>query len=414
MYIKYTLFLIIFTCNLFCSEILSDHTLKWENDIDFFEKKLIKTHPQPFFKFSKKDFQQDLKNLKKNLSNLNDKEIRVELMQIVAQLGDAHTSLFVYPNQSYCLPFQFYWFEEGIFITQAIEKHQTQIGAKLVSIEDIPIEAIIEKISLLIPAENEYSIKNFIPKYLKVVDILDGLKITKNSNTIKLGLQKEKNISYIMISRGDNYNEKMVSCFDKFTQKIPLSYRYIEKNFWSHVFPEERILYFQYNKCQNTPQKDCKNFALELSQMLKQKTISSIILDIRFNSGGSSLVFSKYFLPIIKKHIKKSRGSIFLLTGRKTFSASMWVIRDLLKLTNVTTIGEPTSNKLNHFGEIKKYQLPYSKNIFTCSSKYFHITSDNIANDFYPEFIMPITWEDYSSGIDKTFDWAFEKAKNSN
>ena len=88
----------------------------------------------------------------------------------------------------------------------------------------------------------------------------------------------------------------------------------------------------------------------------------------------------------------------------------MWVIRDLLKITNVTTIGEPTANKPNHFGEIKKYQLPYSKNIFTCSSKYFHIFP-NDTDAFYPQIIIPVTWSDYFSGIDKAFDFAFEESK---
>ena len=62
----YFFFLLIFTCNLFCREFSSNHTIQWEKDISFFEKNLFKTHPNPFFKFSKAAFQKDLKDLKKN------------------------------------------------------------------------------------------------------------------------------------------------------------------------------------------------------------------------------------------------------------------------------------------------------------------------------------------------------------
>jgi hypothetical protein len=64
-------------------------------------------------------------------------------------------------------------------------------------------------------------------------------------------------------------------------------------------------------------------------------------------------------------------GSLFVITGRGTFSAAMMFAIDLEKQSNAIFVGEPTGASLNHYGDSRKVQLPNSGLTIRVSTLYW-------------------------------------------
>ncbi|AWF80749.1 hypothetical protein BTJ40_07965 [Microbulbifer sp. A4B17] len=76
-------------------------------------------------------------------------------MALLASLGNGHN--FIVPthfrNGSFNkLPFQLYWFNDGIFIVDADTEYKHLIGKKLISVANQPIDAVMKKFPLQMPA----------------------------------------------------------------------------------------------------------------------------------------------------------------------------------------------------------------------------------------------------------------------
>ena len=90
--------------------------------------------------------------------------------------------------------------------------------------------------------------------------------------------------------------------------------------------------------------------------------------------------------------------------GRRTFSSAILNTYDFLNHTSAITIGEQTSGKLNHFGEVRHFDLPHSQLRIWYSTKYFNIDPKN-SNAINPSIGLPITFSDYNNGIDPVYEY---------
>lgn len=67
-------------------------------------------------------------------------------------------------------------------------------------------------------------------------------------------------------------------------------------------------------------------------------------------------------------------------------------------------IGEETSGKPNHFGEVKSFQLPNSGIRVNYSTKYFKRTDENVST-IRPDIKLEPGFSDFVSGIDPAYEW---------
>lgn len=74
-------------------------------------------------------------------------------------------------------------------------------------------------------------------------------------------------------------------------------------------------------------------------------------------------------------------------------------------------VGEVTSGRPNHYGEVKYLTLPYSGLKISYSTKYI----DNYEPDsdaFYPDIKIGTSFIDYKNGIDPVFEFIRKNKKN--
>jgi hypothetical protein len=88
--------------------------------------------------------------------------------------------------------------------------------------------------------------------------------------------------------------------------------------------------------------------------------VEKLILDIRYNSGGDGSMLSPLIHGLIQRESLNQPGKIYVLVGRKTFSAAVMLMAALTKECAALFAGEPAGAGLNHFGDVTQFRLPNS------------------------------------------------------
>lgn len=97
----------------------------WLHEINFLLDSLTKHHPDPYTQIGSVAFKREAEALKKRISNLTEEQRVVQTMQLVALLGDGHTTLQPKrPDFSFWYPVRFYEFTDGLFVTSERHTHR--------------------------------------------------------------------------------------------------------------------------------------------------------------------------------------------------------------------------------------------------------------------------------------------------
>src|SRR5579872_1901791 len=115
---------------------------RWRQDLQYLASNLQTTHPNLFFQVKQQDFNQAVAQLDASIPSKADHEIMVEMARIVALAGDGHTSLWLTQNPAgfRTYPLKLYWFDDGLYVTQAASNLASALGTRLVAIGGTPID----------------------------------------------------------------------------------------------------------------------------------------------------------------------------------------------------------------------------------------------------------------------------------
>ena len=77
---------------------------------------------------------------------------------------------------------------------------------------------------------------------------------------------------------------------------------------------------------------------------------------------------------------------------------------DFKRLLGACWVGEETSGKPNHLGEVRSFTLPTSGLQVQYSTKYFKNVDEEM-NTLVPDVKIPMTFDDFRQGIDPVYEW---------
>ena len=83
---------------------------QWQKDLQYLAKELPRRHKNAFHTVSREQFERAVAELSAAIPSLQDHEIQVGLMKIVAMVGDAHTELSGFGGTFRRFPLNLYWF----------------------------------------------------------------------------------------------------------------------------------------------------------------------------------------------------------------------------------------------------------------------------------------------------------------
>ena len=395
----------------------------WHEDLMFIKNKFETEHYNLFRLMEKKDWEDSFTKLTQNLPKLKDHEVITETMKIIAKVGDGHSALYPPYEGKYHfhqLPVSFHDFKDGLFIKGADPKYKSLVGHKLVSIGGISIEEVKKRLATITNRDNDQWIKLLgVEVYLTMPEILYALELSDNIESVTLELLNDKNEIYkaeIRANLFDISSTRYITVrpeweaankdakapeplYLKHTSEFPKDF------YWFEYLEEKSMVYFQLNVVFDKPGEDLKSFCERMLNFIKEKNVERLVIDIRLNSGGNNQLNTGVLDQVIKSNQINKEGNLFVIVGRRTFSAAMNLATNLEQKTNAIFVGEPTGSSPNFVGEDNPSPLPKSKLVVSVSNRYWQDSSpdDNrkwITQDIY----NVLSSEDYKNNIDPNMD----------
>jgi len=177
--------------------------------------------------------------------------------------------------------------------------------------------------------------------------------------------------------------------------------------FWFGALPAvDDGLYVQFNVVRNGPQRSVAEHALALRDHLQARPqIEVLALDLRHNGGGNSFLYPPLVRVLMEYQLERPDARLYVLVGRRTFSACQNLVTDLDWWTDAVFVGEPSGARPNQIGESTASILPYSGLRAGISSRYHQ---QSFAGDdrpwVAPDLPVALTAAAYFAGRDPVLE----------
>lgn len=396
----------------------SDMRIDWQRDLDSLAQWLPRCHCDFFAIRSRNDFDKGIEELKRlGRSGLSDLQIALKIQQWIAGFGDLHTNLIFTSllDSDRLLPLGLRWMDDGLYVVTAPMGQEGMLGCRLAELNGTPVEAVADSLGTLFSADNGAVRKVFVPNYFCFVQLLEHFGFVENGKVeIKL-LSTDNEVRVHEITPGTVNRKRLVSFRP---DSVAACYRNARSLFATHYEDADSILYIQYNKCwsreleEESGRKETASrlpsFAsLEDSvfHVLRNRPVSKLILDVRFNGGGNSMPGTRLAerLAVFMQQ-QDCPPKVYVVLGAATFSSAILNALDFKRLLHACWVGEETSGKPNHFGEIRSFVLPSSGLQVQYSTRYF-MNVKTEKNTLMPDVRIPTTFDDFSKGVDPVYEW---------
>ena len=400
---------------------------KWITDFDFVVNSIKTNHPNPYFRVSREEFEAFADKQKKVVQNsFSPEESLIAVMKVVAKLRDGHTQIYSKDNfgTDILLPLRTYVFEDGVYIISVVEEYNSLMGAKLLAVNGIKIEEVEKRLNSIIPSDNDFGRRNYLPMYLSKTAYLKGLGVIESTDSVRLklitvdGIAKDIAIKTVKASSDHEWFKRSLNGPGNFQYVNPFNGHVPEylkafysgyKNFKYRYINREKALYLQINQLVDSPQQSFADFQYDFWDYFDRNTnsIRSFILDLRFNTGGNGPLIIGFVKELIKREKILHDKNFSVLIGRQTFSAAIMLVSQLKTYTNATFFGEPMGGPLHLWSTALQLGTVPSGNFE------FHVSSSEFFMDlpagknyiFPPQIPFPVISSDFFSGRDKLLDY---------
>jgi hypothetical protein len=383
--------------------VTSQSVSQWKSDLNYLADQLQNLHKNSFHSISREAFQKQVNILAKKIDELNGDQIIVEMMRLVALIGDGHTHLDLPPTLNrYPLEVAQFGNEYRVIVTN--EQNADILGFRLIAIENLPIETIHNKLTFLVPRGENRGRTLFTSLQLSgSPEILHGLDITKNKNEVLFTFLNEQGKSVEKKMQPVNLRNTSFRMLPK--ENIPLALQNFQQSWWTRYLPEKKTIYFVMNAYPNRDAFEVRTD--DLSKLIDSTKAEKLVIDFRRNPGGDFDLFRSFLLPMLKNKSNFKKGSVYVITGPATFSASMVNTLDLKNELNATQVGLPTGARPNSYSGHGDFSLRKSHLRISFSRQFYKFANER-DTAVIPEKIIEQNWEEYKNGKDPCLDWILQ------
>ena len=403
-------FLIFFACNKKEDETTKMTVEKWKDDIENLLNTLERKHINLYHSVPESQVQKAVDSLIKKLPELSDDEIFINLSKIIRSLDDSHTGIWAQPEFYDAYPFELFVFSDSeIRVMRAPKNHPELLGAKLISIDNTALQEVIRKVLPIIQcADNWYSERERLARYVKYAKILKILDVTKKEDAANFKFLLENGTQKIVKLKAVPQAEYRISLDNSLEFESP--FRFDKSlmgiiNLWYQPNDELKTAYIYFEKYPNALQ--MRRFAVAVSRDIIQRGIKNIVIDMRNNGGGNFFVGLELIKLLSTIDQIDWENGVYVVTSRKTYSAGMSNTAHSKELLNAKIVGEPTGANPKDYQDAESFQLQNSGLRVQFSKRYYSF-QDTISNGIYPDVHIKPNWESLKQGIDSSLLWILE------
>jgi len=338
----------------------------WRYDLALLAREIKRLAYAPFAIRPETEFDLAVAELDAAIPGLTDAQVLVGLMKLVRHLDDGHAGV-GWPKDnaemSALLPVDLFMFAEGLYVIGAGPGCEHLLGAKVEKIGGLSTDEAMAALDPIMARDNDHWLTWRFPQLVRRTGILAALGID-HALTVRLadGTSDEVRLQAEPTEfRPDRYPPGWVALIDTVGQSRPLHLRNRELPFWFEYRPDDDLVYFQFNAVRDHPAETFAAFCDRLFCFIEDRNASRLVVDLRWNGGGNTLLSQQLLHHLIASKRLSRRGALFVIIGRLTFSAAQNTVTAIERETGAIFVGEPTGSRPNFIGERIDFELPYSK-----------------------------------------------------
>lgn len=379
-----------------------------QEDLDFLYAHLKNQHPNLYANTSEETFLAKKAEIESRLSTEPNSDFVLDLQSMAALVHDSHTNVAIgsIATDSGFYPFALSWMD-GQWILSSIETtHQNLLGAEITALNGLSMDDVIAKFSTFISADNPIKLRRAYRQMCNVEALYQATGIVSNDTALTLSLRDSSGQTQeLSLTSTDYESQATLSIASLQTERTgtPVTSAQKDKHYFSIPLDEDTY-YIQYNRCQEDPNLPMETFCSQVKADLTAGNYQQILVDLRYNGGGSDGVIFPLLL-LLRQEMDTQGVQVVGLIGESTFSSAIINAVELQEMGAVLA-GEPTSGSVNHFGAVAGFRLPNSSIKVGVSSKfialndYFDAASGKGVEPLVPDVEIPQTVADYLAGQD--------------
>ena len=380
------------------------------SDVRTLAAQMQSTHPDLFHTISQAAFGAEVEGVVHRLPALNADQLLTELMRLVALPGerDGHTGIFPFDGgharSLHLYPVYLYEFSDGLFVTAEVGKRGL-VGRRVVAIGGVPVEQVLERVSPLVPHDNEWSMRSLRPEYAVVAEVLHGLGVAPSTgpltftlaapdgSTSDVALEPVTARSYVAALR-PLFHPIHLGGLPRRAAPLYLAKRRLNR--WMRTLDRKQTVYAAYNLTLGYT----GDFARKLRRLASRPRVRRVILDLRHNPGGNNTTYGPLLEALRSRRINRP-GRLFVLIGRATFSAAGNFAAEIDMRTRARFVGEPTGGSPNQYGDATSFRLPATGwNVHIATMHTVRTRSDDPRLATEPDMPVALSSADFLAGRD--------------
>jgi tetratricopeptide (TPR) repeat protein len=350
---------------------------------------------------------------------LTDAQVLVEIAALLRTLGDGHARVFAPDDREdllLALPLEFYVFEDGLFVTATAAGDDRLLGAQVLAFDGQPTERVMAAVDRIVARDNEHGVCAVAPWWLVRTPVLHALGLTREPSVVVLSVRLLADGTTVDVEVPARPAPASIAqpvpappdwrvLPESRPGPLPLYLRNSGVNYWFSHQSAERLTYFQFNSVADDPDEPLKAFTERLFGSLAAADCDRLVMDLRWNGGGNTFLT----LPLLHRLIGCERinrpGGLFVVIGRRTFSAAQNFTTMVSNHTHALFVGEPTGSRPNFVGETIPFRLPYSRFQVNVSDLYWQTSWPMDHRTWIaPDLYAPPTFASYVENRDPAME----------
>lgn len=367
-------------------------------------------------------------------------DLNLDLMKVISKYKQGHVSII--PIDMKKSEVFIAEFNEKYYIVEANEQFNNLLGSEVISINNIKIEDVVDRLDTYAIGENKSFRRRQQNSFLNSYDILKKENVmTEKQNIyelktgdkiIKVDIPFVKSDDLIVSKLKINgrktdmlqYERKRTSNENNVSIK-PLSYP-VDVNRLHYIETEGDNLILRYNSCTENDNYKIEKFTKDVCDKLDSNKFSNIIIDLRYNSGGDSSYIFNIFSKMMAYQGANPKTKIKVLVSDSTYSAAGDCALLFVKnFHNVEVIGTDSgfpvltsAGNVNMFYTKDTYfQISYCMMVFrehyenVDSYLFNYMNFDFDRNTMTPDFHAEQSFADYMIGNEPAMNYALRDEK---
>lgn len=375
-------------------------------DLQYLVSQITSRHPNPFHSISKVDFDREVADLSSRLPSLPPHVVAVELARIASLVGDGHTRLAM-PTTGGFLPIEIEWLDGLWRVTRTSQDHRNLVGTRLIRLDATDIVEVARRVNRLVPAQESEGFSRFFSgRLMSNADVLDALGVLTLRGRVRVeGVTDagERRSALVLagpsLAPGDGIGAAATEPPSRQRDMRLASFSW-------RPLPGSPTAYVAFNQyLVRRPRGEFGALTREAFGRMDAAAMDRVVLDLRWNGGGDFTRGREFVLAEIRQRDRWMKpGALYVLIGRRTFSAAMVNAVDFKIAAGAILVGEPTGARPNSYSETGFFTLPGLGTQGSVSICRYDLWPRDVPG-VPPDRLIPPTWADHRDGRDAALEW---------